>query len=335
MLSKITDKGYWVSRHYYWQSMMHYLWQSLKYRSFSYFSICNPLIHFGGMLDDEKTQVYQLIDQRYLPVTIPINSIEDIDATQLGSSFGFPFILKPDIGFKGYQVHLIRNQDMLAQIKETLDYTQTWIAQEYIDYSREFSILYHRSPHTDRGVVSSFIEKKYPFVMGDGVTDLRQLITQYKSPFINKNQLFSDYASRLDSILKEGEQLILHRIGNYSRGSKFYSLQHEIDTQLSSEMDRFHNTTKEIDFFRIDCKADSIDALRQGEYKIIELNGMKAEPLHIYDPEMSFRRNTKSIYKHWQYVDDLVAAKRKSMDFKLPSTYEGWQALQHTRRLVP
>lgn len=332
---KITDKGFWVSKHYYWQSMLHYLVQSLRYRSFSYFSICNPKIHFGGMLNENKSETYNLIDTRYLPRTEVVKNAIDIQDFVDTQSDPYPFVLKPNIGFKGYEVHIVKDSDMLTQILDQLDFSKEWIAQEFISYTREFSILYLRKPNCKKGIISSFVEKKYPCVVADGCSSLEKLIDAYRNPYLNKTIIKKSLSADLLKVMAKGQRVVLHQIGNYSRGSKFLSLQHEIDDQLLKVLDNFYDNITGIDFFRIDCKADSIEHLKNGQFMIIELNGMKAEPIHIYDPKYSFWSNIKSIQSHWRYIDTLVQEKRKIMDFKLPTTAEGWQAKQHTKRLVP
>ena len=38
---------------------------------------------------------------------------------------------------------------------------------------------------------------------------------------------------------------------------------------------------------------------RRGEFTVIELNGVAAEPTHIYDPAVSLWSAYKSLYRHW------------------------------------
>ncbi len=331
---KILDRGYWISKHYYYQSLVHYFIQAIRFRNIAYFSVCNAAIPFGGMLDDAKSDVYDLIGDRYLIKSFSVISgnelIELIDQNKLR----FPIVLKPNIGFKGYGVHIIKNLNQLHRCIADIDFSKEWLAQEYIDYAHEYSILYRRLPDSEVGEISSFIEKEYPYVTGDGSSSIKQLLDKYNNPFIDKESLKSDLSADLNYIPLIGEKYILHRIGNYSRGSKFYSLQDQIDDMLTAAMDTFYQESKGLYFFRIDCKAQSLEALRQGKFKIMELNGLKSEPLHIYDPSSTIAGNFTIIKDHWRFIRGIVAQLKDNTKISLPKAKDSFRALKNIRSAV-
>src|SRR5205814_1632283 len=85
-----------------------------------------------------------------------------------------PFILKPDIGQRGYGVKLVRN------IRDTLPYLQRVdapvIVQRYVPGPHEVGIFYYRFPDQERGCIFAITEKIFPSITGDGVLTIAQLI---------------------------------------------------------------------------------------------------------------------------------------------------------------
>jgi len=331
---KILDRGYWISLHFYWQSLYHYFKGCIKFRSFTYFSICNPSIDLGGMLDDRKTDIYALLPKNIVPITTIITSLSATKAFIKNNNLAFPFIIKPNVGLKGYKVTKIRDAKELDHFLDNHDVSEReWLFQEYLDHHKEYAVLFYKYPTSKKYGIHSFIEKVYPYVIGDGKSQLEDLINDYKNPFLEKDSVFKKFENRLSEVPKEGEKITLDVIGNYSRGAKFYNridcVNHKMENMLS---DIFQNV-EGLNFFRIDFKANSIEDFLQGNFKILEINGMKSEPLHIYDPQSSFKTNKETIKKHWEIVAGIVCEQRKVMkDF--PSLKHGLKALLSIKKLT-
>ena len=88
-----------------------------------------------------------------------------------------------------------------------------------------------------------------------------------------------------------------------------------------------------IDFCRLDVKAQSIEKLKAGDFKIIEVNGGKSEPLHIYDPTISFFQATRDIHQHCVKYTRVVNF-HLSRGFRLFTTAEGVRALRQIKQVV-
>ncbi|MEO0340407.1 MAG: hypothetical protein AAF242_14500, partial [Bacteroidota bacterium] len=58
---------------------------------------------------------------------------------------------------------------------------------------------------------------------------------------------------------------------------------------------------------RFDIKCESLEELKAGKnFKVIELNGVFAEPTHIYDQtKISYFGALKTILKHWNIVQKI------------------------------
>jgi len=326
-VKKWQDRGYWISKQYYWQSMVYYLYNAAKYRSLTYFSACNPALSFGGMLADDKTEAYKIIPDRYLPQTIIYNSDQNIKEQLAHRSIQFPVVVKPNMGYKGYAVQECTDLENLEKYINELDHKKEWLIQEYVDHKCEYSIMYYRSPISDEYGITSISDKKYPSVIGDASRSLNQLIDDYENAFIDKEYLKKKWEDDLAKTPSYKEEIQLHHIGNYSRGSKFNSSMNEKDDRLALAMHNVFSGSDEIYFCRFDIKADSMEAVRNGDFKIMEINGAKSEPLHIYDPQYGLFDRMKEVRKHWKLMTRIIDERRKQ-GYQFPGNIAGLKSVQ-------
>ncbi len=332
-MKKWQDRGYWISKQYYWQSMVYYLYNAAKYRSLTFFSACNPALSFGGMLADNKTEAYDIIPSQYLPLMLTYDATQDLHSQLSHHKIQFPVIVKPNMGYKGYAVLECADFDELEAYLGKIDVNKEWLIQEYIDYKCEYSIMYFRSPISDQYGVTSISNKSYPAVIGDGKNNINALIDQYQNPFVDKQYLKNKWASIITTIPIKDESVVLHHIGNYSRGSKFYSLMEENDARLAQAVHKVFHRTNEIYFARLDIKADSLEAVRRGEFKIMEINGAKSEPLHIYDPKYGIWDRVKDVRGHWKLMSRIID-ERRSLGYEFPGNIEGLKSVQAVKNGV-
>lgn len=330
MSRKIFDKGYWASKQYYYSSLILYLWYSIRSGTFTWFSICNPKIPFGGMLDEMKTEVFHWVPSKYLPKTIKVKGAHCINKENLK----YPIILKPDVGFKGYDVKKVESEIEFEKLTKEIDFSKNWIAQEFIDYNKEYSVLYAHDYDKGRGCVSSITQKEYPFIIGNGKTTIKGLLDQYSDPYLDKVEVLDKFENRLSDIPLDGKKVILHEIGNYSQGAKFYNRKDLIGTDMLKTMATLHSEIRHFDFFRIDCKADTDEDLLAGKFKILEINGMKSEPIHIYDSSETMLSRGKSIAQHWKLAFRIYRQKKKRMPFVFPPLKDGLKALNNIKKMV-
>ena len=330
----MKDRGFWVSHHFYWQSLLHYFLYSARFRSFTFFSACDPAIELGGMLDENKSDIYKLLPSQYVPKTINLKP-PDLDLNEIqAQGMQFPLIVKPNIGFRGYKVALVDNSKELQSYLQQQDPHREWLIQEYLDHKREYSLLFYRFPDGSRHGISSLIEKIYPFVTGDGKATLGTLVDNYENAFLDRQELMRRLHDRLDVIPAAGEKIQLDTIGNYSRGSKFFSLMEHINDDLIAATLSHFKEVKNMDFFRMDFKADDLEAYKAGRFGILEINGTKSEPLHIYDRRYGFWQRSKILIDHWKIIAGIVRNRRSISNYQFPSTIVGLKSLFAIKKLV-
>ena len=103
--------------------------------------------------------------------------------------------------------------------------------------------------------------------------------------------------------------------------------------EMSSTVNSLFQNADGLNFFRIDLKADSVEAVLRGEFKVLEINGMKSEPLHIYDANSSFVENARIIRNHWRIIESVTREQRELLS-EVPSFAQGLKSWMSIRKSV-
>jgi hypothetical protein len=104
----------------------------------------------------------------------------------------------------------------------------------------------------------------------------------------------------------------LAELGSHCRGAIFLDGMHLWTPTLEERIDQISKTHDGFYLGRYDVRAASTDHFRAGQFKVIELNGVAAEPTHIYDPRVSLWSTYRALYHHWTLAFDIGAANRRS-----------------------
>ncbi len=302
---KIGDHGYWVSKLFYVQSLYYYAVNVIRFRSLGFFAACNPAIKFGGMLDDRKSKIYELLPESSVPQTSIIRAGENPDAVLDYDTLKYPIVVKPDIGLKGMNVHILDNEAALTKYLAEMKHMDL-LVQEYVDLPSEYSLMYYRYPLSGLSGITSIVKKVYPTLHGDGKSSIDQLLDQNNNPFLNKKISREHLGRRLLEILPHGTEVIAHRVGNYSQGARFQSLNERINDTLLATVDRLFKSIGGVYFARIDFKSQELEDFGSKNFKIIEINGAKSEPLHIYDSKITWIKKLKDVRIHWKHLANIV-----------------------------
>lgn len=302
----ITNWEYWPSFMFYVPLLPYAFYLAIKSRSFGFFSAVNPSIDGSGNGLESKYKTTLLIPSEYKPKTIFIpknKSIIKIFENLENEKIIFPLIIKPDIGFRGLLVKKINSKEELSIYLKKYNSIDL-IIQEFIGFKNECGIFYYRIPGKKNGVITSITLKKYLSVIGDGKSTVLTLI--------NKNERAKKYyklilelnKDNLNSIPPKNEEVILNVIGNHSKGTEFINGNHLINKDLENTLNKINLNIKGWYFGRIDIKYNLFEELLEGKnLKILEINGVIAEPTHIYDASKgSYFGALKSIKKHWGII---------------------------------
>ncbi|WP_299136725.1 D-alanine--D-alanine ligase [uncultured Tenacibaculum sp.] len=299
---KIFNWEYWPSSMLYIPNLPYAFYLAYKAKHLAFFTAANPSIKSSGNGTESKFATMNLIPKHFRPNSIlilPKTKIELVIQEIENANISYPLIAKPDVGFRGLLVKKINSpQELQLYLKK---YPINIIIQEYIDYKNECGIFYHRNPNEATGKITSITLKKFLSVTGNGYSTLKDLVIKD-----NRAQLYIDIINethplKLNTIPKKNEIIKLSVIGNHCKGTQFINGNHLISKELHKTFDEINKSINGWYYGRLDIKYNTFDELQKGiNLKILEINGILAEPTHIYDSKnYNYLKALKEIRLHW------------------------------------
>lgn len=291
----------------------------IKYKtSISIIAKSNPAFPYGGLPFASKKEIFDIFKHKksFLPYELIKHNIELKQKIKLANDFiakvNYPIIAKPDTSHRGIDVNLINTNDELLELlrKQKWDY----ILQEYCDHDYEFGIFYYRLPKDKKGNIISLSSKKIPIISGNGIDTLKTLILN--SEIDNKNTILAKFSTKLDFILPKDESLKTLVCASHAQGAIFDDAKEHITQNLIDKMDEICNVNG-FYFGRLDVRAKSLDALKQGDFRIIEINGATSEFIHIYDKAYSFKEGLSELKKQWDLLFKISNENRNILENNL------------------
>ncbi len=305
-----------------------YAWFALRSRHLFFFSNVNPDIPLGGAVGESKYDILKLLPESVKPKTLLVPPGQDFALTEAQLrelSLEFPLIAKPDVGERGF---LVQKFHGITELHRHLQrFPVAFILQEFITYPVEMSILYHHFPENSRFAITSVCIKEFLSVEGDGQSTIRQLMARSERSAFQIQRFEREQPELLDRVPPPGQRLLLEPIGNHVRGTKFLNGNALIDAELEAVFRPVCAAIEGIRYGRFDLKCPSVEALRQGDFLVMELNGVLGEPAHVYDPSHGMWRAYRDFYRHWRIIFELHRAqKRQGIQ---PASYrEAWKIIR-------
>ncbi len=293
----------------------YWLWNSLMSGSFTYFCKVNPGMKFGGFLDYSKFEILQQIPQEFIPRTYYIknkNEIKKIVPNGEDLSRAFPFVIKPDLGERGVNVEVIRNQSDWRNYSLEKDL----IVQEFLDLPLEFGVFYAKLPHENSGKIISITGKNFLQFESDGISTLRDFIEKNTRAYFRKDYLFKKFENQLDIIYPKGTEILLEPIGNHNRGTMFYDASHLISDRLAEKINEISNQINGFNYGRFDVKSKSTEDFQNGNFIILEINGANSEATHIYDEKYNLLQAYREVKRHLDIQFQIAKMNRKNYSDK-------------------
>lgn len=116
-----------------------------------------------------------------------------------------------------------------------------------------------------------------------GTNTIHELIEQNTRFTLQLDTLKRKFGEKLNDVLPNDEMLNLVPFGNHVRGSKFTDVIHWINEKLTKTVNDNCLQIHDFYFGRLDIMFQSREDLEQGKnFSIIELNGARSEPTHIF-----------------------------------------------------
>ena len=277
-----------------------YLKLSFKYRNPLFFTNVNPSIETSGLFGESKIDILNKIPEAFKPTSLFLNAewtVETCMEKVLSTFSTFPIVAKPNIGERGFLVQILKTEEEL--INYLKHYRLDLVIQEFVDLPRELAIMYYHLPGEKQGHISSVCIKRFLSVTGDGESSILELMKRDERARKQIDRFKKEKTSLLDKILKDGERHILEKVGNHSKGTIFLDGSHLINPKMLKQFNKIGQQMEGVYYGRFDLKYNNLEELNTGKnIRIIEFNGVGAEPAHIYDPEIPIAQKIKDYKDH-------------------------------------
>ena len=334
---KLTQWEHWPTPMFYIPVLPYAFLQAIKHRSLTFFLLTNPAIKNSGDGTESKYKTICLVPEKYRPKSILISVNEDLlkIKTKISeANIEYPFIAKPDLGFRGLLVKKINSENDL-KIYLQKNNSVAILIQEFITLKEECGILYHRMPNDEKGKITSITLKKFLSAVGDGVSTLSELILADERAFLYYDLLQNIHGEKMQEIPKKNIKRTLTVIGNHSKGTQFLNGNHLINKTLEATFDSLNKQIKGWYYGRLDIKYSDFDKLVKGEdFKILEINGILAEPTHVYDASVkgaSYYKALIAIKNNWKTLTKIAIQNKVNLKLTYPKALDYIKEMKELR----
>lgn len=283
---------FWPQLYFYAPMFLYWLWLTARHGGFTVPTISNPLFPMGGWIGESKSSVFDQAGpyaRKFIAPWATVDHTSDLTVAHAldiagRAGLSLPFVAKPDMGCRGAGVRRIRSETELADYIKAFPPGERIVFQALVDHEAEAGVFYIRKPSEKRGRIVSLTLKYFPYVYGDGVSTLGELIA--RDPRAGKLQhiYLPRHRARLGWVLPKGQAFRIAFAGSHSRGTIFRNGNHLITEAMTDAFDRIGKDINEFYFGRFDVRFPDIEDLRAGRnFTIVEVNGAGAEATHIWD----------------------------------------------------
>ena len=301
-----------VRRWEFWPPWLFYLpvlawglWLALRYRSLTVFTAANPAFPDGGLVGESKSEILGMIGDRSRVARTAVLGEGAAGGGGVDGVGGFPVVVKPDVGERGTGVSIVRSEgELRARLAET---GEKLIVQEYVP-GEELGVFHYRLPGEERGRIFGITGKRQPVVTGDGRRSLADLVLDDPRLRCRHRVFARRLGVAMDRVPAAGETVILEERGNHCHGCEFTDAGHLETPALAAAIERLSRGIGGFYFGRYDIRGPSMEDIRAGRFKVIELNGVSSEATDIYDPGNTLRSAYATLFRQWELAFRIGAA---------------------------
>jgi hypothetical protein len=296
-----------------------WLWLSLRHGSATLPSAANPAITAGGMAGEGKLEYFAGMGATALAATAAHTSIvnagvagfAEAEAAMAAAGLSYPVIAKPDIGWCGFGVRLVRDEMELVAYLEKFPRDERVILQRFVTYDGEAGLYYMREPGEPAGRLTGMVLRTHPRVVGDGVRSIAELIAA--DPRLRRlGRDGSSEPCRDTRAVPEVNEIARVSITGSTRvGGLYRDATAMITPEMTEAIDAIARDMPAFHLGRFDLRYESLGALRAGKgFSIIEVNGAGAEAVHAWDPDLTLRQAYRIVFDKQRRIFALGAAMR-------------------------
>jgi len=296
-IHQLTHSEYWPIWTFYVATFFLWVFEMIRSRNISLFKYVNPGIEQKGLIDTSKWEIYQKLPLGTYPETLKWDgeSLKLISSQLEERQIEYPFIVKPEYGYRGIGVAKIHSEQELREYDNQS--VRPFLIQEMIDHTHEAGIFYIRHPEEEKGRITSIAAKEFLHVKGDGERTIKDLLTKNPRGLMQLERLHTKID--LMQIPEKGEEIILEEIGSHNLGTRFYEFEEEPSNLLINRIDQIASSIEGFYYGRFDIRFQSWDELQKGKgFHIIEVNDVISEPTHMYDQKYNYWFAIREVYRY-------------------------------------
>ncbi|MGG6428498.1 D-alanine--D-alanine ligase [Acetobacter ghanensis] len=332
---------FWPRWVFYTPVVAYWILLGLRYRDVTLPTAANPRITTGGLCGEKKSELLDMAGPYaqqwiapYATFTTGSNDLAEATRAMRSKNLAFPVVVKPDIGCNGTGVKLVHTQEELTQVCASFPRNISLVVQKLITWPHEAGLFYIRHPDEPTGRLTSLTYKDIPFLTGNGRDTVLDLLKQD----VRTSKVLHIYTPRLQHCLNtipaEGETLELVFAGNHCKGAVFRNGIPDITPELTAQIDRIMQDIPDFYFGRIDLKFCSVEDLSLGKnFEIIEINGVGAEAIHIWDAKTTLREAYVAQFHHYR-ESYRIGAKNKAAGWKPTNLWYGLRLWRAQKKLL-
>ena len=297
-----------------------------------YFAAANPKLPLAGFAGESKHEIIQRIPKEWKPKTLYVTNQDTLDelAPKISDlNMSYPLFVKPDVGEGGYLATKVDSWEDLKVYHES--HAMNYLVQDFVQHELEVSVLVHKAMGSLQ--ISSITERSHLKLVGNGTSTVRDLLKGI--PFIRHrlSNILAKCQSYADLVLLDGQVWEPTSLGNLDYGSAYYDITNQSIPLFRNVLESINDQVDLFDYARYDLKSASREDLFNGKFQILEINGVKGLPIHIYESRCSFWNGQREIFKHWGYVLTLSQRNQKQ-GAKVPGFRQGLAYLIHHQRTL-
>jgi membrane protein DedA with SNARE-associated domain len=307
---------FWPSGLLYAPLVPWFAWLALRHGGLRVATAVNPAMPASGLCGEAKHPILAALAAAW-PERVARTGFVPAGALEVRAAhvhrfvrehaLGFPIVLKPDVGERGSGVAIVRDANALSLALAARP--GDLLVQEYVA-GVEAGLFYVRRPSQVRGRLTSITDKRMIAVTGDGASTLETLILRDPRAVCLAPVHLARHAASLARVPAAGEVVPLVEIGTHSRGALFLDGSALATPALEAAVDRLSRGFPGFHLGRYDVRAASVEALRAGEFRVVELNGLTAEPTDMYDPRHGVVHAWRALATQWRTAFEIGAENR-------------------------
>ena len=260
--------------------------------------------------------------------------LEQAISAMARAGLGFPVVGKPDIGCRGAGVKLLCDREALTSYLGRFPPGARVLLQQLADFEAEAGVFYVRDPDSEQGRITSLTLKYTPYVVGDGVHTLAELVAADPRAGGLLHLYRERNAEHWYEIIPDNSPYRLVFSASHCRGAVFRDGRRHITAELTRALNRIFDDIPGFYYGRLDIKFRDVESLQAGrDLQIVEINGASSESIHIWDRRTRFRDAAKTLLQQYRTLFKLGEAHYRR-GRKPPGLWPLYKAWRHELQLV-